>query len=114
LHEDTSSDAGTMHRSLTMLLRLYGNAPVTLPRQQRQTLRAVWEQLGGAPGPVVLRRDHVEALEEQGGLFTPVGAASRVVDPAEGEVRLYEPRLTAGGPPAASAEAAGPENERDG
>jgi hypothetical protein len=93
LHDDLASDAGTMHRSLSMLLRLHGNTPVTLRRTQRQTLRLVWEQLGGVPGPAVLRSDHVKALERDGALVTPVGEATRVVDPAAGEARLYEVRL---------------------
>jgi hypothetical protein len=93
LHDDLSSDAGTMHRSLTMLLRLHGNEPVTLARRQRQSARAVWDQLGGAPGPAVLRRDHAQALEKEGAALTPVGEATRVLDPAEGEFRLYELRL---------------------
>jgi hypothetical protein len=93
LHDDDSSDAGTMHRSLSMLLRLHGNVPVTLRRTQRPTLRLVWEQLGGTPGPAVLRQDRAQVLEREGALLTPVGDATRVLDPAEGDTRLYEVRL---------------------
>jgi hypothetical protein len=89
LHGDESSDAGTMHRSLTMLLRLEGGLPMTLPRQRRQTLPAIWEALGGQPGLAVLRRDHARSLTAEGGRLSPLGAATRVVDPAVGEVRLY-------------------------
>lgn len=93
LHDDLASDAGTMHRSLSMLLRLHGNTPVTLRRAQRPTLRLVWEQLGNAPGPAVLRRDRAQALEREGAVLTPIGDATRVLDPAAGETRLYEVRL---------------------
>jgi hypothetical protein len=94
LHEDGSSDAGTMYRSLAMLLGLRGNPSVALPRNQRQTARAVWERLDRAPGPAILRRDHASQFTAEGAHLTPVGAATRVLDPAVGEYRLYELTFT--------------------
>jgi hypothetical protein len=69
---------------------------VTLARRQRQALKPVWDQLGGAPGLAVLRLDHAQALEKEGAVLTPVGAATRVLDPADGAARLYEVRAASG------------------
>ena len=90
LNDDRNTDGGTVFRSLSMGLRVHGNTPVSLARNQRQTLAAVWEKLGGQPGLAVLRRDQVRRLQSEGATLTPVGEASRVVDPAAGEYRLYE------------------------
>lgn len=90
LHGDDSSDAGTLHRSLSMVLRLQGNLPVSTRRNQRQTSSEIVELLGAPSGGVILRRDRVAALRREGALLTAVGEAVRVVDPELGEVRLYE------------------------
>lgn len=94
LHDDLNTDAGTLHRSLSMVLRLRGYQPASVARNARQPLRTVWERLGGRPGLAVLRRDHARRLQAEGATLTPVGEATRVLDPAEGEYRLYEVRMS--------------------
>jgi 4-amino-4-deoxy-L-arabinose transferase-like glycosyltransferase len=89
LHVDASSDAGTLHRALVMVIRARGGEVASLRRSQRQTLRSLREQIAPDLRVLVLRRDLARQLASEGAVLTPIGDASRVIDPAVGEVRLY-------------------------